>query len=131
MTPSHQPDVPGRAVLAAHNARLSRVYSDETWRLYELLDQSLAPRGPESLYAVAADYLKPSDRVLDAGCRDAAHLLHLVQLYGVTGVGVDPVERHIAKARQRAQEASAGATIDVVVGVMHDLPFPDANFDLI
>jgi len=33
--------------------QLARVYSPETWDVYELLDRSLEPRGPDSLYEVA------------------------------------------------------------------------------
>ena len=34
--------------------QLSRVYSEETWRVYDALDQSLAPRGPSSTTSRAA-----------------------------------------------------------------------------
>lgn len=111
--------------------QLSRAYSEETWRVYELLDKSLDPRGPDSLYDIAGEYLKPGSKVLDAGCRDAAHLIRLVQLYDVSGVGVDPVEIHIDKARQRIDESKVGASIEVSVGVMQDLPYPDGYFDFI
>jgi hypothetical protein len=62
-----------------HLARLSRVYSDETWSLYKLLDRSLDPRGPDWLHTRAGEYLTPGSVVLDAGCRDGAHLIRLVQ----------------------------------------------------
>jgi cyclopropane fatty-acyl-phospholipid synthase-like methyltransferase len=107
-----------------HREQLSRVYSDETWCVYDLLDQSLAPRGPNSLHDLAGEYLAAGSKVLDAGCRDAAHLIRLVQLYDVTGVGVDPVEVHIERARAAVQAANAEAGIDVLVGVMQDLPIP-------
>lgn len=94
--------------------QLSRVYSDETWRLYELLDQSLEPRGPETLYEIAGEYLRPGQKVLDAGCRDAEQLIRLVELYDVTGVGVDPIERHIEKARVAVEAANAAEKIDVL-----------------
>ena len=110
---------------------LSRVYSEETWRVYDLLDQSLAPRGPDSLYELAGEYLKAGSKVLDAGCRDAAHLIRLVRLYRVTGVGVDLVEVHIERARVAVEVANAQESIEVFVGVMQDLPFPDGHFDFI
>jgi ubiquinone/menaquinone biosynthesis C-methylase UbiE len=111
--------------------QLHRVYSEETWHVYELLDNSLDPRGPDSLYDIAGEYLEPGDNVLDAGCRDAAHLIRLVQLYEVAGVGVDPVEIHIDRARERIKEANANERIEVSVGVMQNLPFPDGHFDFI
>jgi SAM-dependent methyltransferase len=57
---------------------LSRVYGDETWRVYDVLDESLGPEGPNSLYELAGEFLRPGARVLDAGCRDAAHTLELI-----------------------------------------------------
>ena len=44
--------------------QLSRVYGDETWRVYDVLDQSLAPSGPDSLYDLAGTYLSAGSRIL-------------------------------------------------------------------
>jgi len=126
MKQPREPDARG-----GNREQLDRVYSEETWHAYELLDKSVDPRGPDSLYDIAGEYLKPGDKVLDAGCRDAAHLIRLVQLYEVAGVGVDPVESHIDRARERIKEAKASERIEVSVGVMQDLPFPDGYFDFI
>ena len=111
--------------------QLSRVYSEETWRVYDALDQSLEPRGPSSLYDIAGSYLKTGSRILDAGCRDAAHLIELVQRYGATGVGIDPVEVHIDRAKAAVEAAELDDRIQVSVGVMQDLPFPDGHFDFV
>jgi SAM-dependent methyltransferase len=116
---------------ASHRKRLARVYSEQTWRVYDLLDESLTPRGPDWLYDLAGEYLEVGSRVLDAGCRDAAHLIQLVRRYDVTGVGVDPVQVHIEKARVAIEAANAGVGIDVFIGVMQDLPFPDGHFDFV
>jgi SAM-dependent methyltransferase len=107
------------------------VYSEETWRVYEVLDESLAPSGPDSLYDRAERYLAAGSRFLDAGCRDAAHLIRLIQRYGATGVGVDPVEVHIERARTAIENAGVADRADVFVGVMQDLPFPDGHFDFV
>jgi ubiquinone/menaquinone biosynthesis C-methylase UbiE len=111
--------------------QLSRVYGDETWRVYDVLDESLAPSGPDSLYALAGEYLSPGSRVLDAGCRDAAHLIRLLELYEVTGVGVDPVEVHIERARAAIEAAGMTDRAEALVGTLHDLPFPDEHFDFV
>jgi len=121
----------GEIAAESNRERLSRVYSAQTWRAYDLLDRSLAPRGPDSLYERAGEYVKAGSEVLDAGCRDAAHLARLVQLYDVTGVGVDPVEVHIEKARAAVEAANAKGSIELLVGVMQDLPFPDGHFDFV
>jgi ubiquinone/menaquinone biosynthesis C-methylase UbiE len=107
------------------------VYSDETWQVYDLLDASLAPTGPDSLYDLAGRYLDAGSRLLDAGCRDAAHLIRLVQLYGATGVGVDPVEIHIERARAAIEEAGVSDRADAFVGAMQDLPYPDGRFNFV
>jgi len=114
-----------------HLEQMSRVYSEETWSVYDLLDRSLEPRGPGSLHGLAAEYLRPEAVILDAGCRDAAHLIRLVQAHHATGVGVDPVEIHVARARAAVAAAELGARIEIVQGVMEALPHPDGHFDFI
>ena len=111
--------------------RLTRVYGPETWDVYELLDASLEPRGPDSLYEVAGRYLAPGARVLDAGCRDAAQLIQLVERFEVTGVGVDPVELHIQRARAAIEAAGVADRIELLVGVLQKLPFADSHFDFV
>jgi SAM-dependent methyltransferase len=114
-----------------NRTQLARVYSEETWDVYAALDESLAPCGPDSLYDLAGNYLATGSRLLDAGCRDAAHLIRLIQLYDVTGVGVDPVEVHIERARSAIESAGVADRADVFVGAMQDLPFPDGHFDFV
>ena len=116
---------------AGRRTQLSRVYGRDTWQVYEALDESLAPSGPDSLYDLAGSYLTPGSRLLDAGCRDGAHLIELIQRYAVTGVGVDPVELHIERARAAIEGAGVSDRADVFVGVMQDLPFPDEHFDFV
>ncbi|HEY8646748.1 MAG TPA: methyltransferase domain-containing protein [Gaiellaceae bacterium] len=115
----------------SNRTELSRVYGDETWRVYDVLDESLAPSGPDSLYDLAGTYLSAGSRLLDAGCRDAAHLIRLIQLYDATGVGVDPVEVHIERAKAAIEDAGLRDRADAFVGVMQELPFPDGHFDLV
>src|SRR5690348_9319023 len=111
--------------------RVSRMYSEETWRVYAFLDQSLEPRGPDTLYDAAGEYLRPGSVVLDAGCRDAKHLIRLVEAHDVVGVGVDPVEVHIERAKAAVAAAGLGSRIEVFDGVMQELPYPDEHFDFV
>ena len=112
-------------------AQLSRVYGVETWSVYDVLDESLAPSGPHSLHDLAGKYLKPGMRVLDAGCRDAAHLIRLIRRCGVTGVGVDPVEVHVERANAAVDDAGVADRAEIFFGVIEDLPFPDGHFDFV
>jgi SAM-dependent methyltransferase len=110
---------------------VSRVYGPETWDVYELLDRSLDPRGPEVMLALATERLTPTSVVLDVGCRDASHLIQLVRATGASGVGIDPLGRFVERAREAVAEAGLDARIQIVEGVMQDIPWPDASFDLV
>jgi len=107
------------------------MYSEETWRVYAFLDQSLDPRGPDMLYDVAGEYLRPGSVILDAGCRDAKHLIRLVEAHDVVGVGVDPVEVHIERAKAAVEIAGLASRIEVFAGVIQELPYPDEHFDFV
>lgn len=89
----------GQAAPSRHLARLSRVFSEETWSVYELLDRSLAPRGPDCLHVMAGEHLRPGAAVLDAGCRDAAHLIRLARLRrqreSIASSHGDDIYRHV------------------------------------
>lgn len=112
--------------------QLTRQYSPETWDVYERLDVSLNPSGPDTLFDVASSYLAPGARVVDAGCRDAAHVAKLVGVHaGVTGVGVDPVERHIAMARETVAACGLGNRLDLVLGTLEESGLPGGSADLV
>jgi SAM-dependent methyltransferase len=114
-----------------HLRAVTRVYGPETWDLYEILDRSIEPRSPDLMHGWAAEYLTPQSVVLDVGCRDAAHLIRLVQATGATGIGIEPVGRLVEQAQHAISEAGLDERIQVVRGVMQDLPYPDDRFDLV
>jgi cyclopropane fatty-acyl-phospholipid synthase-like methyltransferase len=115
----------------SHLARLSRVYSNETWSVYALLDRSLDPRGPDWLHARAGEYLTPGSVVLDAGCRDGAHLIRLAQAYDVLGVGVEPVAIHVERARAALAAAGLEERIRIVHGTVEECDYADNYFDFV
>ena len=108
---------------------LARTYSPETWDLYDELDRSLDPAGPDTLLDLAAEYLRPGARILDAGCRDAAYLVRLVERHQATGTAVDPVAVHIARAREKVAASGLSHSIEVFHGTVEALP--TTAFDLI
>ena len=114
-----------------HLQAVSRVYGPETWQVYDLLDRSLDPRGPEVMVALGVERLAPASRVLDVGCRDAQHLIELVRASRATGVGLDPVRRLVEQARTAVAEAGLDDRVQIVEGVMHHIPFSDASFDVV
>jgi ubiquinone/menaquinone biosynthesis C-methylase UbiE len=110
---------------------LVRVYGPETWDVYELLDRSLHPRGPESMLALAVERLGPGSTVLDVGCRDATHLVELVRATGARGVGLEPVTHLVASARAVATAAGLEDRIRIEEGRVEAIPEPDEAFDLV
>lgn len=114
-----------------HLDAVSRVYGPETWDVYDLLDLSLDPRGPEAMLNLGAERLTERSRVLDVGCRDASHLVELVRATGATGVGLDPVSRLVEQARKRVSEAALSDRIEIIEGVVQNIPYPDGSFDLV
>jgi SAM-dependent methyltransferase len=111
--------------------RLSRVYGPATWDVYERLDVSLNPAGPDSLFDRAAAYVAAGHVVLDAGCRDGAHLMEMVRRFDVAGVGVEPVALHGQRAEEAVRAAGLADRITLHHGVMHELPYPDSYFDFV
>jgi cyclopropane fatty-acyl-phospholipid synthase-like methyltransferase len=114
-----------------HLEQLARVYGPVTWDVYAQLDRSLNPRGPDWLLHRAGEYLDPGSAVLDAGCRDAAHLVRLVRAHRVTGVGIDPVSLHVERAQTAVEAAGLQEHITIVHGTMEDAPDLGLKFDLV
>jgi SAM-dependent methyltransferase len=83
------------------------------------------------MLALATERLTAESVVLDVGCRDASHLIELVRATGASGVGIDPLRHFVERARQAVAEAGLDVRIQVAGGVMQDIPWPDASFDLV
>jgi SAM-dependent methyltransferase len=112
-------------------AQMNFVYGDDDAELVELLGDSLAPRPPDFLLDLALRLLTPDSRLLDVGCRNAQHLIPLVVRSGCTGVGIDPVERNIDRARAAVTAADLDQRIEIRRGVMEDTDEPDSSVDVV
>jgi SAM-dependent methyltransferase len=110
-------------------AHMKFVYGDDDAQLVALLSESLAPRPPDFLLDLAIPLLTPDSRLLDVGCRDARHLIPLVMRSGCTGVGIDPVERNIDRARVAVTAADLSQRIEIRRGVMEQTDEPDSSVD--
>lgn len=117
---------------AVHAGDLERVYGPRTWTLYDQLDVSLQPRSPDWLRGLAAGLLPANGRLLDAGCRDAAHLVQLVRDHpGTTAVGVEPVPLHVQAAEEAVTAAHLADRITVVAGDISAIARSGQTFDLV
>lgn len=75
--------------------------------------------------------LQPGETLLDVGCGTGGVTLPAKRRVGNKGsaAGIDPSPEMIAVARRKAQRA--GLEIDLRVGVIESLPFPDGTFDVV
>jgi SAM-dependent methyltransferase len=114
-----------------HIGHIKVVYGDDDAQLVALLSESLAPRPPDFLLNLAIPLLTPNSRLLDVGCRDARHLIPVVTRAGCTGVGIDPVERNIDRARAAVTAADLDQRIEIRRGVMEETDEPDSSVDVV
>ena len=110
---------------------MDNIYSESFWTLFDDLDASLNPAGPEQLYHIADPYLHTGHRLLDVGCRDARHLIELVRRHDATGIGLDPVPWHVGRARTAVDAAGLAGQITIRLGVAEDLDEETASIDTI
>lgn len=76
-------------------------------------------------------HLQPGEAVLDVGCGTGTLALLAKKRIGKTGsvCGVDPSASLLAGARRKA--ARARLPIDLQIGGIEQLPFPDQSFDVV
>jgi SAM-dependent methyltransferase len=112
-------------------ARMQSVYGDDDEQLRALLSESLAPRPPEMLLDLALPLLTRDSRLLDVGCRDARHLIPLVTRSGCSGIGIDPIERNLERARAAVGAAGLEERIEIRRGVIEQLEEADNSVDVV
>lgn len=110
---------------------MTEVYKAEGWELFEELDVSLDPPGPQQLYDLAAPYLTGGSRVLDVGCRDAWYLIRLAERFGIRGVGIDPVAWHIERAETAIAEAGLTDRLSAELVAIEDFGAEAGSFDVV
>jgi SAM-dependent methyltransferase len=73
--------------------------------------------------------VEPAGSLLELGCGDGCLSVRLAQRGGLRVAGIDIVPLAIELARRRAE--SAGVRIELKVGSVTALPWPEASFDLV
>ena len=69
--------------------------------------------------------------VLEVGCGVGATACYLAKEYGCRVIGVDVSEAMIARSNERAQREGVEDGVEFRVADAQDLPFEDANFDVV
>ncbi|MEO1058418.1 MAG: class I SAM-dependent methyltransferase [Actinomycetota bacterium] len=111
--------------------QLATVYGPSTWDVYDKLDRSLDPAGPDELIDLAGTLVDPGSIVLDAGCRDGAHLIELVRRYSVRGIGVEPVPLQVRRARAAVDAAGLADRITIHQAGMQSMPIGTDSIDMV
>lgn len=97
-----------------------------------ILAASLQPRPATMLYEkLGALGVNVQSMLLDIGCRDAKHTCELVQRFGSTALGIDPVDDHLQRAHQRISERQLTDRLKVMKGRIEAIPTPPQKFDYI
>lgn len=100
----------------------------------DVVDQSLAPRGPEMLLQIVRELdLAPDSVALDVGCGDGAHSFRLATHFGLEVLGIDPVQRHLDLAREARRDVPEEIASRVTFGrgSASSLPVADSSADLV
>lgn len=100
---------------------------------YDLMSRlsGMGPSGRNSKMVIELARIKPGDSVLDAACGTGNLTLTAQSYAGPTGkvVGIDAAPEMIEFARAKA--ARTGVKVAFQVGLIEQLEFPDATFDVV
>lgn len=82
------------SAVAVHSA-----FDEVEDEFHRVMEVSLNPRGPESLYDLVASLeLPPGSVVVDVGCGRGEQAVELAERFGFDVLGIDPVPRYDIRA---------------------------------
>jgi len=114
---------------------VEEIYSDgalDDAAIDAILAQSPQPRPATMLYGKMGELgLKAENSLLDIGCRDARHTCELVERFGATALGIDPVDDHLRRAQQLITERHLKGRVTVTKGTIEAIPSQPKQFDYI
>jgi ubiquinone/menaquinone biosynthesis C-methylase UbiE len=107
-------------------------FTDALIPVYNWIFKALAGRKHEIFRQHVLDLasLQGSEAVLDAGCGTGLMILHIAsQFSGCAIYGIDLSPNMITAARKGAEKL--GLMVDLRVGSITDLPYPDTSFEVV
>jgi SAM-dependent methyltransferase len=124
----------GRMTDRARRDAITTLFSGTGWpdEGTALLDQSLGPRSPDTLFDLAGSLgLGAGQVVLDVGCREATDAMTLARRFGCGVVGVDLVGTWLPLGLADAAAAGLTGRVAMVQGDAEALPVRDGACDLV
>jgi SAM-dependent methyltransferase len=113
----------GNEAAAVHSA-----FDDVEEDFHRALDESLGPRGPESLYDLVASLgLPPGTNAVDVGCGRGEQAVELARRFGLDVLGVDPVARY----GRAASEHLTSGKVAFQPGTAEAIPTEAGSVDLV
>ena len=97
-------------------------------------DQSLSPRGPSMLLQIVRELdLRPDSIAVDVGCGSGARSFRLATHFGLSVLGLDPVQGNLAAAREARRDVpeEIASRVTFSRGSATDLTVPDSSVDLV
>lgn len=104
------------------------IWGRENADFEKLLETSLEPRSPDTLYDhFAALGIESTDIVLDVGCRRAEQAIELVEKFGCQVIGIDPIALHVEDAAKNVAKAKLQDRISVQLAGIEEIPLESAS----
>jgi SAM-dependent methyltransferase len=96
---------------------------------HRVLEVSLSPRGPESLYDLVASLnLPPGSKAVDVGCGRGEQAIELAERFGFDVLGIDPVARY---GGGHATKRIAPGSVAFQPGTAEAMPVDSGTVDLV
>jgi SAM-dependent methyltransferase len=111
------------SAVAVHSA-----FDEVEDEFHRVLEVSLNPRGPESLYDLVASLeLPPGSNAVDVGCGRGEQAVELAERFGFDVLGIDPVSRYDTRAGEQVTRGS----VAFQAGTAEAIPVEAESIDLV
>ncbi len=126
----HEPASRGRGQLDVEATGAAFGLIEEEFGRY--LDESLSPRGPDSLYDLVRGTDPPEGGIaVDVGCGNGRDAVQLARRCDLRVHCIDPLASNVEAAKQRARAEGLDGTLEPQVGTAEAIPLPDESVDVL